>query len=143
MTTQSDIWQDTTSGQFSSTLGDIPLNGLLAKITGIDLTAVALTTLYTVPAGKKCIVTDLITRLTSISGGVSVATVACGIAAGNADIVAAAALTGLTAVGKIDRMSPAGTYVVGNAADIIKFNVTIGAVATTAVGEVHLLGYLI
>lgn len=41
----------------------------LATITGIDAKAVAITTLYTVPAGKSLVVTDVVIRCTAFTVG--------------------------------------------------------------------------
>jgi hypothetical protein len=41
----------------------------LATVAGIDAKVVAITTLYTVPAGKSLIVTDVVIRVTSFTVG--------------------------------------------------------------------------
>ena len=118
-------------------------SGLLARVTGIDFTIVAATNLYTVPTGRKCVVTSAIIRVTSANTISVAAQAGIGIAAGEDDILALVTLTELTAVDKAFRMSPTITFAVGSADNIIKLGVDIGAVATTMLCEVSLFGYLI
>ena len=59
-------------------MGDGTLNenscALLARVTGVDLDAVAATTLYTVPTGKKLVVHYLVIRDLSADAASAVAT---------------------------------------------------------------------
>ena len=89
-------------------LGDKNSNDLLggsvlSRTTGIDLKTVAATNLYTVPTGKTAIITEILVRITVASGFSIAATAGVGVAAGEADIMAAIALTGLNAVGLVHR----------------------------------------
>lgn len=116
--------------------------GVLSTVTGIDLKIVATTNLYTVPTGKKAIITDIVIRPTTVAGFAVAATAGVGIAAGEIDIVAATVLTGLTGTTIQYKMSPLVLSVIGNSTEVIKLGVTVGATATTFTASVDLIGYL-
>lgn len=90
---------------------------LLAEVVGVDLDAVAETTLFTCPAGKSCIITKVIIK--NADGAVATAEASFGWNTANADDVIANAqhsLTGATnyiilpAIDDAVRGAAAGTF---------------------------------
>ena len=116
---------------------------ILSTVAGIDLKAVATTNLYTVPTGKVAIITEVLIRITTATALTITSTLGVGVAAGEADIMASTALVGLTLLGGVYRFSCEGTFVSVAAASVIKLGVDTGATATTATGEVTLIGFLL
>ena len=129
---------------------------LLAKSTGVDLTATGVTNLYTVPTGKLHIITEVIVRLTSfVPGGAptspefNVGTV------GAFDNIVDGFQMQLTAANAADQAWYLSSDVplVGvtwkqgavtpNAGTIVKFNVTTaaGGTVSAAVADVYVLGF--
>lgn len=118
--------------------------GILSTTTGIDGKTIATTNLYTVPSGKTAVITDAIVRVTTADTITVVGTAGIGIAAGEADIFAAAALTGLDTTTECFRFSNAlSTYATGAATNVIKLGIDVGYTATTATLAVDLIGYLL
>jgi len=115
----------------------------LSTTASIDGKAVASTTLYTVPTGETCIITKAIIRLTTATGLSAVGTMGIGIAAGESDIFAAEALTGMNATTKTWTFSSSGLQVVAAADEVIKLGIDVGFTATTATLAVDLYGYLV
>lgn len=124
---------------------DIPVDyspHKLSSITGINAKTVATTNLYTVPIGKIAIITEAIVYVTSASAITIPPTLGIGIAAGEDDIYSSVQLVGLNATNKMYRFSSTGTYVIGQATEVIKLGIDIGATATTMIVTVDLIGYL-
>jgi hypothetical protein len=116
---------------------------ILSTTTGIDAKIVATTNLYTVPVGKTAVITSAVIRVTVADTITVVPTVGIGIAAGETDIFASTALTGLDATTKVFRFDAIGTYVAGAAGNVIKLGIDTGATATTMTISVDLIGYLL
>ena len=95
------------------------------------------------PTGKTAIITDCIVRCTAADTITVVPTLGVGVAAGEADIIAPTALTGLTATGLYYRFSVEGVSVTVAAAGVIKLGIDTGATATTMTIAVDLFGYLV
>jgi len=120
----------------------------LATVTGIDAKTVAATTLYTVPAGKQCVLTDAFLRCTEAT---AITIVAGGSIGANAtdynDFIGNYILGSNTSVNQvssvINGMGMNNTSVVYQAGDIIKLNITTGATGTSQTIAVDLFGYLI
>ena len=89
-------------------MGDGTLNenscALLARVTGVDLNAVAATTLYTVPAGKKLVVHYLVIRELSADADIAVCTF--GKVGALTDFLAAQTLSGLDAAAAAGILMP-------------------------------------
>lgn len=77
---------------------------LVATKTAVDLNAVATTTLYTTPAGKKLVVDHVKVRNLSASAGSTVATF--GQSGAKTDFVGAQTLSNLSAAGKAAKIQP-------------------------------------
>ena len=118
-------------------------SSVLSTTSNVDLKTVGTTNLYTVPAGKKAVITGLTIRPTSISGLISVATIGVGVAAGEADILAATVLTGLTSTSSVFNILAQNIYAIANSADIIKAGVDVGSIGTAFIASIDLLGYLV
>jgi hypothetical protein len=116
---------------------------ILSQTTGINAKTTGTTTLYTVPTGKRAYVTSILFHCTTATSFTVEPTLGVGVAAGEADIMPSTALTGFTALDKVYRYSPEGTYVSNAASDVIKLGIDTGATATTATIEVFLIGFLI
>ena len=116
---------------------------ILSITTGIDLKTVATTNLYTVPTGRRGVVTGIIIHVTAADTFTVAPTLGVGVAAGEVDIMPSTALVGLTVLDGLYRYSPEGYYVSVAAAGVIKLGIDTGATATTATGEVTLIGFLL
>lgn len=116
---------------------------VLSTTTGINAKNIATTSLYTVPVGKTAIITGAIIRVIASSAITIVPTLGVGIAVGEDDIFSSTSLTGLDDVTKVYKFTSAGTYAIGQSADIIKLGIDVGATATTMTIAVDLIGYLI
>lgn len=96
--------------------------GLLSTTTGIDGTSNAAVDLYTVPSGKSAIPRFAVLRPTAVNSFVSVGTGGVGTNAGQDNMLAAIALTGLSATGKAFIMTNDGLVMtIGAAGETIKF----------------------
>ena len=116
---------------------------ILSITTGIDAKTVATTSLYTVPTGRRAVVTEIVFHVTAANTITAVPTLGVGVAAGEVDIMPSTALTGLDVLDEVYRYSPEGTYVSNAAAAVIKLGIDTGATATTMTIEVILIGFLL
>lgn len=116
---------------------------LLSTTASINAKTVATTNLYTVPAGKKAIITDIILHVTAADTVTVVPTLGVGVAAGEIDIMPSTSLTGFDALNELYKYSCTGTYVSVAAGGIIKLGVDTGATATTMTISVYLMGFLV
>lgn len=126
----------------------IPAAVRLARVTGINGKTEAQTNLYTVPTGKRAIITKILLRMTSASNVTGVATVSAGVAAEFEDVVAETALTGFDTTNMVATLSPiALTAVSVAAAGVLKLDVDTAATTTgaedTYTFEAHVFGFLI
>lgn len=120
------------------------LVGVLSTTPGIDGKAVAATNLYTVPAGKIAVITGAFIRVTAVDALIVAATAGIGVAAGEADIAPAIALTGLNVAGEAFNVPlVVGVGISVAAAGVVKLGIDVGATATTLTLAVDLLGYLV
>ena len=137
------------SGPFSGTLTGTVTDfagtciAKLSTTSAINAKTVGTTNLYTVPATKMATITGCIVRCTAADTITVVPTLGVGVAAGEADIIAPTALTGLTATGLFYRFSVEGVAVTVAAAGVIKLGIDTGATATTMTIAVDLFGYLV
>jgi|GEM_PF-1783930 len=118
------------------------VDSLLALITGIDLNAVAETTLFTCPAGKSCIITKVI--LHNVEGAglpLGTASISFGWNTANADDVIANAVRAITDATNYEIIPAKSEAVRGVAAGTFKIDVQIaeGAVLT---GDIAVFGFL-
>lgn len=118
---------------------------LLSSTASINLKTQTATALYTVPAGKTLVTCEIIVRITASSGFAVAATISVGKASSYNEVVAATALTGLSAVGSCVNLMDASAlqiFNVMNAGDVVSINVGTGATATTLTATVDYIGYL-
>lgn len=109
--------------------------------TGIDLKTVAATKIGTTEIGKRFVPCFIVIEIIAISGSVSVATGSVGTVADSYnDTMSATPLTGLTSVNKFLNITIASSKSIAGGTDIY-YNVSVGAVATTSVGRVDIMGY--
>lgn len=94
---------------------------LLASIAAIDLNALAETTLFTVPAGKSCIITKVVMR--NADGAVATASVSFGFDTGDADDVIANAVNALAGTTNYEVIPAKSDAVRGAATDTFKIDV--------------------
>lgn len=119
---------------------------IVATITGINAKTVATTTLYTVPAGRTLVVTDVIVRCTAFTvGSKSIQAVAN--IGGNStsfnDFLNAKTYT-ISAAGQLKRENVNDTQVVTYAAGVaFSINITTGSNATTETWAVDVIGYFV
>jgi hypothetical protein len=115
---------------------------MLASSSAIDATATGNTTLYTVPAGKTCIVLWAIVKPTNVNTVTTGPTASIQDGSGNA-IVASLSMAAMTTTSQFANLSDGG--MIGAqvaAAGTVRINIGTGAVATTYQVVVDLFGYL-
>jgi len=115
---------------------------IIKYVTGIDLTAVAQTTIFTVPTGKRFVATKCVVLVDSITGASTMPTVRFG-TSGTADLFVAAELldSSMNAAGVTQGWNLLSNAVA--AAGVIQFGVTVGAASTTHVGTAIVEGILV
>lgn len=118
---------------------------LLGTVTGIDLKTTGQTTLYTVPAGKSCIVTDIILVVTAANTVLASTTVRVGKASSYNEWLPLTTLTGLNAANQFISLENSANLLIQNifaAADVIKLDVQTGATATSLTVTAYPFGFL-
>lgn len=116
---------------------------VLSTVTGINAKTTGATTLYTVPTSRTAVITGAIVRCTAASSITVAPTLGIGVAAGEDDIFASTALTGLTANTKEWHFSLTGLASKNAAASVISLGIDTAATGTSQTLAVDLLGYLI
>jgi len=124
----------------SGNLATLHQVGRLALVSGVDGKAVAVTSLYTVPAGKTAIIFDVVLVPTTATAITAPPTAGVGIAAGEDDIFASQILTGLLAVGNAWRFPSGGKFQIATAGQIVKLGIDTGATGTTLTLDAHVIG---
>ena len=111
----------------------------LASVAGVDVNVATKSTLYTVPAGKSCIITHIIVRNPSIN--LTTANYGFGFNANADDVITSATHTELDGSTKYAVLSAKAGAVRGAAADVfgVKCTVNQGAAATVTI---EVFGYL-
>jgi len=117
---------------------------MLGSVDSVNLNAVAATTLYTVPTGKKCVLDSV--RLRNISASCASAVVTIGQSGALTDFLGSQTLSGLDAAACTGILMPvpAATTVKGieyTAAEIIQINVATAA-GSACTATVELFGTL-
>jgi hypothetical protein len=137
-------WHHTTISGYGIT--DIPSNcyTVLSTTSGIDAKTVALTTLYTVPAGKTLVPVAIYIRVTALTGG---KTTQAGLQVGGNsatynDMVGSIYPT-MAASGMYTRLQSPTQGVFYAAGTVIKLSIIGGSNATTETWAVDLIGYLV
>ena len=116
---------------------------LLSSIGGIDAKVIATTNLFTVPAGRSCVITRAVVRVTVADTVTVPPTLGIGIAAGEIDIFPAAALTGVATTSDLWHFNASAMLKAGLATEVIKAGIDVGATATTMTIAIDLFGYLV
>lgn len=114
-------------------------------LPGVNLAASGQTLLFTVPSGKKCIITDVRFEVVQANTVTSVASVRVGKASSYDEWLPITVLTGLDAVGEFVNLSTASNLLIRKSfgsGDAIKMDVTTAAVATALTVDVHVFGYI-
>lgn len=115
---------------------------ILTSITGINGKVVGLTNLYTVPAGKKVMVSEIFIEPTAITGAGDGPKISIGTNATTHDnIIAVTDMKTLKLVGDLFSIDTEGLFKRADAAQIIKINNSAIAGTTTYVYTAHLIGY--
>lgn len=114
---------------------------ILATVTGVDAKAIASTTLYTVPAGKTAVITQVVVRCTAataITNGptININTVSAG------DIFSSVNIAALTSANKIYGFSLVGMSLSVAPAATVKAGLTSGATGTSQTIQFDVIGYL-
>lgn len=136
------------------TLAKISSPRLLATVAGIDATAVAITSLFTVPAGKSLIVDHIVIRVTAFTIGGKLTEAEIVVGANDPDYNDLTGAGGVTiAVDAADICIPLGTeidfggaiisYPIYAADSVLKINITIASDADVEVWAVDVFGYLV
>lgn len=116
---------------------------ILSTVSGIDGTVAATTALYTSPAGKQTIITEVIFRVTAATAVISVGSASVGQNASVNDILPITALTNLNATNEALPVPMIIPIQVVQAGNTISLKITTGYVATTLTLAIELIGYLI
>ncbi len=129
-------------------MSKLELNGItrLATVADIDAKVVAITTLYTVPAGKSLVVTDVVIRVTSFTaGGKAIQAVASfgGNAATYDDYLNSVTYTVAADDRAIHDTLLDAAYPIYAAAGTFRISIETGSDATTEVWAADVFGYLV
>lgn len=120
------------------------INILLSTTSGIDGKVIGATNLFTVPAGKKCLVDKAVLRLTAaVAIGTPPAQAGIGVALGEEDIFSRSTLNGMTTTNNIYVFQTSGSRYYANGGDVIKFGIDTGFNGVTATLTVDLYGSII
>ena len=119
----------------------LPVPVVLAVSSTVDATSTGDTTLYTVPAAERALITGAIVRLITIATFTSVPDVS--INNGTDDIFASATLTGVDTAEETWGFSPAGRAVSIAAGASVDLSIDVAAVAGTYDVIIYLYGHLI
>lgn len=115
---------------------------ILATVNSISGTAVASTALYTVPAGKTCVVTSAIIKCTAATSITNGPTAGIGNTTSTNTIFASSAMTALTAASTIFGFNLTGISVYTAAASVIYLNISTGSTGTSQSLSCDLIGYI-
>lgn len=118
---------------------------LLGTVTGIDLKTPGQTTLYTAPAGKSLIITDIFLVPTAASAIVAAPIIRIGKTALFTEWLPLTTLTGLNGASQLISLRNTATLLIQNifaAADVVKLDVQTGATATTLTVTAYIYGFL-
>jgi|GEM_PF-3057392 len=119
--------------------------GVLATVADVDLKSTGQTILYTVPASSSgCIITDVMLMITASDTATVGPTVEIGISPSYNEWLGSTALTTMTTLFKTKSLNSVATgrEPLGfGPNDIIKFDITVGATATSLRATIILLGY--
>ena len=114
---------------------------LLGSVAGVDLTAIGATSLYSVGTGRTAIIDLVIVRCTEATSITTPAVAGVGVASGEDDVIEAQALFGLTTSGVYYVFpGPGGMSVELSAGQSLKLGVDTGAIGTSQVATVDVLG---
>jgi hypothetical protein len=136
-----------TTGTINLSAGRVQSNSLpipvVLAVVSANLAAVGTTNLYTVPASRTAIITDVVIKPTTATAAVGDAAAGIGVAAGEDDVFASQVLTGLNLTTERFKFLSSGVSRVAAAADVIKIGVDTADTGTALVADVYLIGYLI
>lgn len=113
----------------------------LSSTTGINAKSVANTTLYTVPAGKTCVITRAVVRCTAASA-ITNGPTANIFNVSASDIYTSTAINALTTTTTLFHFNSVGMSVSAAAASTITFSVTNASTGTSQTVAVDLFGYI-
>lgn len=117
----------------------------LATVTNVNLKTVGQTTLYTVPATSTgCVITDVIVMITDSDTATIGCTAQIGVTPSFNEWLSSLALTTLTGLYKTKSLNNSATgreVTAFGPADVIKFDVTVGATATSLRATIIILGF--
>jgi hypothetical protein len=114
---------------------------LIASVDSIDAKVAAVTPLFTVPTGKKLVITEINVRVIAADTVTVSPTLGVGIAAGEDDIMPSTLLSNLDVLDEVFKYETEGTFKIGKPADVVKLGIDTGATAITMTIGVDLLGY--
>lgn len=113
---------------------------LLATVSSIDATSTGSTVLYTVPSGKRVMVTDVIVSVDSATSVTNPITAGVGIAAGEDDIIASTELTNLLVADQTYTLDAFGQSRIARPGDVISFGIDAAITGTAQSLSVYLFG---
>lgn len=122
------------------------VGSLLSTITSVNLKNTGQTTLYTVPAGKTLILTDIIALATTASVVAVVPIIRIGKSASYNEWLPLTTLTGFDTTNKFTSLSVSAALLMHQtfaATEVVKVDVQTGATATTLTASFYCLGFLI
>lgn len=120
-------------------------NNLIAIMDNIDAKTTGETTIYTVPSGKRLVITNVFIIPETITAFSSIFALSIGTNSSNYDnLFEIKSMLGLDTVSKFWQFNNlSGLSVINEASDIIKCKITTGATATTYTIKVLLFGYFL
>lgn len=114
----------------------------ITTISGINGLSATTTNLYTVPTGKKAVVTGITVRITTATGLTGSITLGVGVASGEDDIMPSTLLTGFDTTTEAFEWFADGTVYLASAGDVIKLGIDTAFGGTTVTLAVDLMGYI-
>lgn len=121
----------------------LPQSQTLSVTTGIDGKSVANTAVYSVPAGKSCVVTAAVIRCTAASAITVGPSVGVGSAAGTSNIFSSTALAALIDTTGVFGFQLIGMSVIVAASGTVYLNLGTAATGTSQSLAIDLIGYLV
>lgn len=133
------------TGTLDAITTPIQISEVLASVTGINAKTIALTTLYTVPAGKTLTITGVFLRVTAFTSGGKTTDAIMTVGANNPNYddyngISPAVVSNNVAIEVTQSLG--AFFPIYTAGQVIKMNITTGSNATTETWAIELLGYL-
>jgi hypothetical protein len=118
--------------------------GAQVGISNVSLISTGLTTIYTVPAGKKLLLLGIVLHAMSANTVTAAPQISVGVNPSTTNIFAAETLFSFDAIGDMYTLWPnANKFIVANSNDVIDLNVNTAATAAVLTATIRIIGILL